>query len=90
LHQENRDARGTTGCQANKAVYQQDTIEALANLATATSHDLQAVSTLTTNSALAKELNSVNDKLVTALLANTKLTAQLASQQPNNDTHTDA
>lgn len=83
-HREFRDARGTTAgatnYQANNAVYQQDTIDAIANLATATSHDRQAVSTLTaTNSALTKELALVNAKLVTALLANTQLTSQLAS-----------
>jgi hypothetical protein len=84
VHQEFRDARGTTagatGYQATNAVYQKDTIEALANLATATSHDQQAVSTLTaTNSTLTKELASVNDKLVAALLAKAKLMARLAS-----------
>jgi hypothetical protein len=90
-HREYRDARGTTAGatnyhanHANNAVYQEDTIEAIANLATATSHDRQAVSTLTaTNSALTKELTSVNAKLVTALLANTKLTAQLGEKQAN-------
>ena len=86
-HREFRDARGTTAgasnYQANNAVYQQDTIEAIANLATATSHDRQAVSTLTsTNSALTKELASVNAKLVTALLENTKLAAQIKSNVP--------
>jgi hypothetical protein len=95
-HREFRDARGTTAgateYRANNAVYQQDTIEALANLATATSHDRQAVSTLTaTNSALTKELKGVNEKLVAALLANTKLTAQLASPQPaSQDTRIEA
>jgi hypothetical protein len=87
-HREFRDARGTTAgatnYHANNAVYQEDTIEAIANLATATSHDRQAVSTLTaTNSALTKELTSVNAKLVTALLANTKLTAQLSEKTTN-------
>jgi hypothetical protein len=87
-HREFRDARGTTAgatnYQANNAVYEQDTIEALANLATATSHDRQAVSTLTaTNSALTTELTSVNAKLVTALLANTTLTAKLAKIPAN-------
>lgn len=81
-HREFRDARGTTAgaspYQAN-AVYQQDTIDAIANLATATSHDRLAVSTLTTtNSDLTAELSRVNAKLVAALLANSNLTQQLA------------
>jgi hypothetical protein len=87
-HREFRDARGTTAgatdYQAHNAIYQQDTIDALANLATATSHDRQAVSTLTaTNSALTKELTSINAKLVTALLENTRLTALLANKSHN-------
>jgi hypothetical protein len=87
-HREFRDARGTTAgstnYQSSNAVHQQDTIDAIANLATATSHDRQAISTLTsTNSALTKELTIVNAKLVTALFANTKLTAQLATNLPN-------
>ncbi len=87
-HREFRDARGTTAgatnYQANNAVYQDETIEAIANLATATSHDRQAVATLTsTNSALTKELTRVNAQLVTALLANTKLTAQLSEKTGN-------
>jgi hypothetical protein len=94
-HREFRDATGTTAgstnYQSNNAVHQQDTIEAIANLATATSHDRQAVSTLTsTNSALTKELTIVNAKLVTALLANTKLTAQLATNLPNTIERPDA
>ncbi len=94
-HREFRDARGTTAgstnYQANNAIYQDETIEAIANLATATSHDRQAVSTLTTtNSALTKELTRVNAQLVTALLANTKLTAQLAKKPGNPAAHHDA
>jgi hypothetical protein len=87
-HREFRDGRGTTvgatNYQSNNVVHQQDTIDAIANLAAATSHDREAVSTLTsTNSALIKELTSVNAKLVTALLANTQLTVQLATNLPN-------
>jgi hypothetical protein len=94
-HREFRDARGTTAgatnYQANNAVYQDETIEAIANLATATSHDRQAVATLTsTNSALTKELTRVNAQLVTALLANTKLTAQLSEKTGNPNTRHDA
>ena len=44
-HREFRDACGTTAgatnYQANNAVYQQDTIDVIANLDTATSHDRQ-------------------------------------------------
>jgi hypothetical protein len=84
-HREFRDSRettaGATNYKANNAIYQQDTIKAIANLATATSHDRQAVSTLTfTNSALTTELSSVNAKLIAALLENTRLTAQLAGK----------
>jgi hypothetical protein len=94
-HREFCDARGTTAgstnYQANNAVYQDETIEAIANLATATSHDRQAVATLTTtNSALTKELTRVNAQLVTALLANTKLTAQLAEKPGNPAARHDA
>jgi len=94
-HREFRDARGTTAgatdYQANNAVYQDETIEAIANLATATSHDRQAVATLTsTNSTLTKELTRVNAQLVTALLANTKLTAQLSEKTGNPNARHDA
>jgi hypothetical protein len=94
-HREFRDARGTTAgatdYRANNASYQQDTIDALANLATATSHDRQAVSTLSaTNSALTKELTSVNAKLVTALLENTRLTALLANKSSHNNARLEA
>ena len=71
---------GATNSQANNAVYQQDTIGTIANFATATFHDRQAVSTLTaTKGVLTKELALVNAKLFTGLLANTQLTSQLGA-----------
>ena len=87
-HLKFRDAGGTTaagatGYQANNDVYQQDTIEAIANLSTATSHDWHPFSILTaTYRALTKELTSVNAKLATPLLANTKLTAKIITNPP--------
>jgi hypothetical protein len=94
-HREFRDAWGTTAgatnYQSNNAIHQQDTINAIANLATATSHDREAVFLLTsTNSALTKELTSVNAKLITALLANMKLTAHLATNLPNTSERSEA
>ena len=50
------------------AEYQQDTVEALANLATATASDREAVTNLTsTNKAIMDKLATVNAKLITAL-----------------------
>jgi hypothetical protein len=63
---------------ADDSIYRQDTVNAIANLATATAHDRNAVATLTsTNSSLAHELTAVNRKLVTALMEITRLTGQL-------------
>jgi hypothetical protein len=78
-HREFREARVTSagaGYQSANVAYEQDTIDAIANLATATAHDRQTVSTLSaTNSSLTQELATVNRKLVTALLENTRLTS---------------
>jgi hypothetical protein len=78
-HREFREAKVTSagaGYQSANSVYQQNTVDAIANLATATAHDRQTVSTLTaTNSALTLELTAVNRKLVTALQEIAKLQA---------------
>jgi hypothetical protein len=66
--------RGYQG-QANAVSYQQETVDAIACLATATASDRQALANLTTtNLALTTELASINAKLITALLKVTKLT----------------
>jgi hypothetical protein len=91
-HRELRDTRATAagaGYQAANSVtqfgnsaYQQETIDALANLATATVHDRETFATLTaTNSALTAELTSVNRKLVTALTEVAKLKAKLGGTE---------
>jgi hypothetical protein len=85
-HNEFREATVTSagaGYQsASNVVYQHDTVNAIANLATATAQDRQIVASLSaTNSTLTLELTAVNNKLVTALLDITKLTKQLADLQ---------
>ena len=63
--------------QANAVSYQQDTVDAIACLATATAADRKAMENLTaTNLVLTTELASAQAKLVTALLRITKLTEQ--------------
>ena len=63
--------------QANVVSYQQDTVEAIACLATATAADRKAIENLTaTNLVLTTELASAQAKLMTALLRITKLTEQ--------------
>jgi hypothetical protein len=85
-HREFREAKVTSagaGYQsANAAAYQQDTANAIANLATATAHDCQTVANLSaTNNTLTLELTAVNRKLVAALFDVNKLTKQLAELQ---------
>ena len=68
--------------QANAVSYQQDTVDAIACLATATASDRQALANLTaTNLALTNELASTNAKLITALLKVTKLTELLGNNK---------
>jgi hypothetical protein len=91
-HREFRDARSTTAgatdYRSNNVTYQQDTIDAIACLATATASDRHTVAVLTeTNSALTKELAIVNAKLVTALLANSRLAVPSAT---SSDSRMDA
>jgi hypothetical protein len=91
-HREFRDARtttaGATDYKANNVTHQQDTIDAIACLATATAHDRHTFATLTnTNSTLTKELASVNAKLVTALLENTRLALKCGNTPSNAHTH---
>jgi hypothetical protein len=61
------------------AAHQDNTIDAIANLATATAEDRRAVANLTdTNATLTKELAVSNGKLVSALTTVNSLTKQLA------------
>lgn len=73
---------------SDNAIYQQETVDAIANLATATAHDRAAVASLTsTISKLTTELTATNAQLVTALMAVTKLTttvAELRRKTPTN------
>jgi hypothetical protein len=85
-HREFREAKVTSAGagyhSANAAAYQQDTANAIANLATATAHDRQTVANLSaTNNTLTLELTAVNRKLVAALFDVNKLTKQLAELQ---------
>ena len=84
-HREHRETKVTTagaGYQSANSVYQQDTVNAIANLATATAHDRQTVATLSaTNSTLTLELAAANKQLVTALLDVTKLNVKLCALQ---------
>jgi hypothetical protein len=68
--------------------YHEDTIDAIANLATATAADRTAVADLTgTNALLSKELARTNTLLITALTQISTLTKQLADcRSPNNNT----
>jgi hypothetical protein len=91
-HQEMRELQATTqGAgfhSANSALtadFQQQTFEALANLATTTELDRSAVSNLTgTNSELTSQLATTNAKLDTALADIAALCLELASSRANN------
>ena len=78
-YQEWRESLVTTasaGFQSSNHTYQQDTVDAIANLATATASDRASVAALTaTNSTLYAEIATTNAKLVTALQEITKLTS---------------
>jgi hypothetical protein len=66
-----QSANAAHGLGDGKAIYQQDTVNAIANLAMATANDRNTVATLTsTNSALSSELTTVNRKLDAALTEN--------------------
>jgi hypothetical protein len=76
-----------SGFHAEEATDQQETINAIANLATATAEDRKAVANLTsTNAILTKELATSNGKLVTALTLVTSLTKQLADSRSGTST----
>jgi hypothetical protein len=65
--------------QSADSVYQQETVDAIANLAVATAADRQTVATLSaTNSTLTHELTAVNRKLVAALADVVKLALRVA------------
>jgi hypothetical protein len=92
-HQEMQESQATTQgagfYSANAALaaeFQQQTFEALANLATATESDRSAVSNLTgTNSALTTQLATTNAKLDTALADIAALCLDLATSRNNNN-----
>ena len=66
--------------------HQDETIDAIANLATATAADRTAVANLmTTNAILTKEVAKVNEKLIAALLQVNVLTKQLATNRSTPD-----
>jgi hypothetical protein len=91
-HREFCEAKITSagaGYQSVNSVYQHDTANAIANLATATAHDRQTVANLSaTNSTLTLELTSVNHKLVAALLDINKLNKQLSDLQTRSGSPT--
>jgi hypothetical protein len=64
---------------------QHETIEAIANLATATAEDRKAVANLTeTNATLTKDLATANGKLISTLTLVNTLTKQLADARASN------
>jgi hypothetical protein len=82
-HKEWRQSQATTAgtgySSSANSVYQQDTVDAIANLATATAHDRSAVASLTTtNSTLVSDCANCHGKLVLALQEITKLTSTVA------------
>ena len=91
-HREFRENNTTTASAAgyptaNNAMLQQETVDAIACLATATASDREAVAKLTaTNSLLTREITTANAKLVTALLENTSLLKQLAGASRSSGT----
>lgn len=78
-HREFRDTKTTTtgaSYGSANAAYQQETVDAIANLATATAHDRATVATLSaTVSKLTSDLATANAKLITALATVTTLTS---------------
>ena len=82
-HKEWRKSHATTAgtgySSSSNAVYQHDTVDAIANLATATAHDRSAVALLTTtNSTLVSDCANCHGKLVLAMQEITKLTNTVA------------
>jgi hypothetical protein len=75
-----------SGFQAEIQKEQHETIEAIANLATATAEDRKAVANLTeTNATLTKDLAAANGKLISTLTLVTTLTKQLAEARTGNN-----
>ena len=89
-YQDLKENQVTTTSSAYQATaeYQQDTVDALANLATATASDREAVANLTaTNKALMDELAKVNAELITALKKINSMgliIADLKAKNPSN------
>jgi uncharacterized coiled-coil protein SlyX len=71
----------------NQVGAQESTIDAIANLATATAEDRKAVSNLTeTNATLTKALAKSSEKLIAAMTQVNTLTKQLADLKATNGT----
>jgi hypothetical protein len=74
------------GFQAEVRNDQHETIEAIANLATATAEDRRAVANLTaTNATLTKDLAAANGKLISTLTLVNTLTKQLSEARSGNN-----
>ena len=87
-HQDLRNVQSTVNGSpfglANSAINSHDTVEAIANLVTATAHDRNAVSILTTtNSALMDDLFRVNTELLTTLSRITSLVNKISTLEKN-------
>ena len=84
-HQEWRESFITTagaGFQSANHAYQQDTVDSISNLATATESDCASIAALTaTNRTLYDRLATNNSKLITALQEITKIKSFLAALQ---------
>jgi hypothetical protein len=82
---------GAAGFNAEEIVdHHENTLDALANLATATAEDRRAVVNLTgTNATLTTELATSNGKLISALNRITNLTKQLANLRANSSNRGD-
>jgi hypothetical protein len=75
-----------SGFQAEIRNKQHETIEAIANLATATAEDRKTVANLTeTNATLTKDLAAANGKLISTLTLINTLTKQLAEARTGNN-----
>ena len=62
------------------AIYQQETVGCIANIASSTAHYRESVTTLTTTVAtLTTELADTNDKLIKTLVETTNLTATIGN-----------
>ena len=66
-------------CHQPNTAYQQETVNAIANIASATAHYCKSIATLTTNvTNLTTDLDSTKAKLIKALVETAKLTATVS------------